>query len=103
MADPEVLRAEARQLRAAATRIRQQGFSLDDDVQSIQRNYPLPSERLWKSPHATRYAEELVKAGTDLATVGRDVDRFADDCEEEARRRDREADRLEAEAAVPPA
>ena len=89
--DPETLREQARQLRSAATRIRAQGYALDDDVKTIQERYPLPSETLWKSPHATRYAEELVKAGGgDLATVGRDVDRFADDCEDEARRRDRD-------------
>lgn len=101
MADPETLREQARQLRAAATSIRAKGYALDDDVKTIQERYPLPSETLWKSPHATRFAEELVKASGDLAAVGRDVDRFADDCEDEARRRDQEADQLE--AAQPPA
>ena len=102
MPDPEVLRDQARQLRAAALSIRAKGYAFDDDVRTLQERYPLPSETLWKSPHATRYAEELVKATGDLAQLGRDVDLFADDCEAEAVRRDREAADLEA-AATPPA
>lgn len=102
MADPEVLREQARQLRSAATRIRAQGYALDDDVRTIQERYPLPSETLWKSPHATRFAEELVTAKEDLVQVGLDVDRFADDCEAEALSRDQEADDLEAAATPAP-
>lgn len=101
VSDPQTLRDQARQLRAAAVRIRAQGYALDDDVKTIQERYPLPSDTLWKSPHATRYAEELVKASGDLGAVGRDVDRFADDCEDEARRRDQQADQLEAEQPGP--
>jgi hypothetical protein len=100
VADPDVLRAQARQLRAAATRIREQGYALDDDVRTIQERYPLPSETLWKSPHATRFAHELVTVRDELASIGRDADRFADDCEAEARQRDAEADRLDAAAAT---
>jgi len=101
VSDPEVLRAQARQLRTAAQRIREQGDALDDDVRTIQQRYPLPSPELWQAPHATRYAEELARAADDLAQVGRDADRYADDCEAEARRRDLEAAALEAAAPIP--
>jgi hypothetical protein len=100
VSDPEVLRDQARRLRAAALRIREEGYALDDDVRTIQQRYPLPSEKLWDAPNATRFAEGLTVAAGDLAQLGRDVDRFADDCEDEARRRDNEADALEREQAA---
>jgi hypothetical protein len=101
MADPEVLREQARRLRSAARRLREKGGELEDDVRTIQQRYPLPSPNLWDAPNATRYAEGLSTAVADLATIGRDVDRYADDCEEEARRRDQQADQLEREQQPP--
>ncbi|WP_456787809.1 hypothetical protein [Cellulomonas sp. P5_C5] len=95
MPDLQTLRDQARQLRAAALCIREQGYALVDDVTTLQERYPLPSVTLWDGANATRFADGLAVASLDLAQVGRDVDRFADDCEFEASRRDIEADTLE--------
>jgi len=100
MTDPAVLREQARELRRVATAVRDQGAALDDDLRTLRQRYPLPSPKLWEAPNADRYAEELTKAAEELVRIGRDADRYADDCEDEARRRDREADDLERAAAA---
>jgi len=95
MADPEVLRDQARRLRAAARAMREKGYALDDEVRQIRHRYPLPSLDLWQGPNATTYDGHLDRAKAELAQLGREVDRYADDCEETARRKDAEADDLE--------
>jgi hypothetical protein len=99
MPDPEVLRAQARTLRSTARTLRERSASLDDDLRTLQQQYPLPSTEVWDAPHATRYRDELVTAVGDVGGVMRDVDRFADDCDEEAGRRERQADEIEARTA----
>ena len=100
MADPEVLRDEARRLRQAARAMRERGGDLDDHVRDVQTNYPLPSETLWQGPYATTYDDTLQRVRSDLTQVGRDVERYADDCDDKAASKDLEADALEAAAAA---
>ena len=100
MADPEVLRHEARRLREAAATLRARGDALDDDLQTLRQRYPLPSPSLWQSPNATTYAAALTQASDELAQVGTTVHRYADDCEAEAVRRDHLADAAEQTAAA---
>lgn len=97
MPDPSTLRAQAADLRAVARAVREQGHALDDDLRALRARYPLPSVALWQGPHATRYLDQLESAQATLEQLARDADGYADDCEDEARRRDRQADEIEAQ------
>lgn len=100
MSDPAVLREQARTLRSVARSLREKSAALDDDLRTLQQRYPLPSAKVWDAPHATRFKDEITTAVEDLGQVGRDVDRYADDCDDEATRRDQQADDLEREQAA---
>ncbi len=98
MGEVERLRDEARRLRAAGGAMREKGAALDDEVRAVRRNYPLPSDTLWDGPYALEYKEHLDDVVTGLDVVTRRVDRYADDCEERALTKEREADELERQA-----
>ena len=95
MKDPEVLREEARALRAGAAAIREKGHGFDDQVRAIRRHYPLPSPTLWQGPNASTFDDRLERVTSELAQVDRDLDRYADDCEATARSKETEAAGLE--------
>jgi len=97
MSDPSTLREQARELRSAARAVREQGWALDDDLRTLRTRYPLPSATLWQGPHAKRYVDELARAQATLTQIARDAEAYADDCEDEARRRARRADEIEAQ------
>lgn len=100
MTSPTTLREQARRLREAARAVRETGAGLDEHVRSLLENYPLPSPQLWQGTYAVRYRDDLLWAQEELRRVGTDADQFADECEAEARTRDREAARLESEVST---
>lgn len=100
MSDPASLRAQARELRRAARSVRDGSAAVDDELRTLLDRYPLPSATMWHGAHADRYADVLAKALEGLGRIGRDAERYADDCEHEAARRERRADDLE-RTAVP--
>lgn len=95
MSDPATLRAQAEQLRRVARAIREKAATLDDELGTLQRRYPLGAGGVWEGPYANRYAEGVSDARGDLATISRSVDLYADDCEAKATQLDAQAGDLE--------
>lgn len=94
MPDPATLRAQARQLRQAATDLRSRTGTLTSRLPQVRSHYPLPDVNLWSGPNADAYAAGLGDAVRDVTGVADDVHDFATACDRRATELERQADEL---------
>ena len=96
MSTPASLRADARELRSAASTIRGQAATLGSRIPEVRRHYALPDQALWVGPNADTYAQGLTAAASDVDSVVGDADDYSTACESKAAALERQADQLEA-------
>lgn len=95
MTTPEQKRERARLLREVATTISTKAWQLDDDLDTLLKEYPHSESGVWWGPAATEFYDGVEDVRTDVRTLRTDVLGYARDCRNRARELDDLADEQE--------